>query len=58
MVFFQFEIIINILVGSFRFIWMPMLWVYGYFKYFNYYSTARGSTLDDSRQIQKSIPAL
>ena len=26
--FFQFEIIINVLVSSFRFIWIPMLWVY------------------------------
>ena len=25
---FQFEIIINVLVNSFRFIWIPMLWVY------------------------------
>ena len=27
--FFQFEIIINALISSFRFIWIPMLWVYG-----------------------------
>ena len=33
--FFQFEIIINVLVSSFRFIWIPMLWVYGHYKYFN-----------------------
>ena len=26
--FFQFEIIVNVLVTSFRFIWIPMLWVY------------------------------
>ena len=26
--FFQFEIIINVLVSSFWFIWIPMLWVY------------------------------
>ena len=36
-VFFQFEIT-NVLVSSFRFIWIPMLWVYGYYKYFNSYS--------------------
>ena len=27
--FFQFEIIINVLVSSFWFIWIPMLWLYG-----------------------------
>ena len=32
-VFFQFEIIINVLVSSSRFIWIPMLWVYGHWKY-------------------------
>ena len=32
--FFQFEIIINVLVSSFRFIWMPMLRVYGHYNYF------------------------
>ena len=32
--FFQFEIIINILVSSFRFIWIPMLWFYGVSKLF------------------------
>ena len=29
--FLQFEIIINVLVVSFRFIWIPMLWVYGHY---------------------------
>ena len=29
-VFFQFEIIINVLVSSFWFIWIPMLRVYGH----------------------------
>ena len=32
--FFHFEIITNVLVCSFRFIWIPMLWVYGHNKYF------------------------
>ena len=32
-VFFQFKIIINVLVSSLRFIWIPMLWVYGHYKY-------------------------
>ena len=33
--FFQFEIIINVLVSSFRVIWIPMLWVYCQYKDFN-----------------------
>ena len=32
--FFQFEIIINVLVSCLRFIWIPMLWVYGHYRYF------------------------
>ena len=36
--FFRFEIIVNVLVGSFRFIWIPILWVYGHYKYFNPFS--------------------
>ena len=48
--FFQFEI-----VRSFRFIRIPMLWVYGHYHFFYYYSvgihircqiTVWGSTLD------------
>ena len=35
--FFQFEILINFLVSYFRFIRIPMLWVYGYSKYFYSY---------------------
>ena len=34
---FLFKIIINVLVGSFRFIWIPMLWVYDHNKYLNYF---------------------
>ena len=34
----QFEITINVLVSFFRFIWMPMLRVYGHYKYFHSYS--------------------
>ena len=37
--FFQFEIIINVLASSFCFIWIPILWVYGHYKYF-YYDSA------------------
>ena len=47
--FFQFEIIINVSVSSFRFIWIPMLWVYGHYKYFTL--SVRGPTL---RQILTS----
>ena len=36
--FFQFEIIINVLVSSFWFILIPMFWVYGHYKYFNSFS--------------------
>ena len=38
--YFQFEIIINVLVSSFRFTWIPMLCVfkYGRYKYFNFLS--------------------
>ena len=33
MFFFQFEIILNGIVSSFRFIWIPMLWIYGHNNY-------------------------
>ena len=33
--FFQFEIIINVLVSSFCFIWIPMLWVHGHYTCLN-----------------------
>ena len=36
--FFQYEIIINVLASPFRFIWIHMLWVYGHYKYFNFFS--------------------
>ena len=32
--FCQYEIIINVLISSFRFIWISVLWVYGHLKYF------------------------
>ena len=31
--FFQFEIIINVLVSSSHFFWLPMLWVYGHYNF-------------------------
>ena len=33
--FFQLEIILNVIASSFWFIWIPMLWVYDDYKYFN-----------------------
>ena len=36
--FSHFEIIINVLVSSYRFIWIPVLCVYGNYKYFYSYS--------------------
>ena len=42
--FFKFEIIINVLVSSFRFIWIPMLWVYGHYIFL--FLPVRGPTLD------------
>ena len=35
---FPFEIIINVLVSSFCFIWIPMLWVCGHYEYFKSFS--------------------
>ena len=35
---FHFEIIINVLVRSFWLIWVPVLYVYNHFKYFDSYS--------------------
>ena len=49
---FQFEIIINVLVSPFRFIWIPMLWVYSNYTYFYSY----GAEFDFRRL--KSIPAV
>ena len=43
----QFEIIINVLVSSFRFIRIPMLLVYGQYKYCYSYSAG----IDFRRQI-------
>ena len=43
--FSQFEVIINVLVSSFRYIQIPTLWVYGNYKYLKLLSV-QGSTLD------------
>ena len=63
-VFFQFDILINILVSFFRSIWIPMLWVYGQSKYFYFYSAGIVFSRQNlpSRDVRfwrlKSIPAL
>ena len=56
--FFQFEIIINVLVSFFRFIWIPMLYVYGHYKY--YYSYIAGNdfrrqNLTPTRQTWQTV---
>ena len=49
--FFQFEIIIDVLVSSFRFIRIPLLWVYDQYKYFTL--TVRGSTLESESDVYR-----
>ena len=62
--FFQFEIIINVLVTSSCFIWIPMLLVYAHFKYVYFYSAGidfgrQNLTSTDVRFWRlKAIPAL
>ena len=62
--FFQFEIIINVLVISFWFIWIPMLWVCDHYKYFNSFSAGtvfirQNLPSTDVRSWRlKSVPAL
>ena len=48
-VFFRFEIIINAFVSSSRFIRIPMLWVYGHYKYFDFF---RVGTLTANYEMQ------
>ena len=43
MCYFQFEIIINVLFSAFRFRLNTILWVYGHYKYVNFFS--RGDRL-------------
>ena len=62
--FIQFEIINNVLVNTSWFIWIPMLYVYGHYKYFDFYSEGinfwRQILTDVYRRrfCLKSIPAL
>ena len=50
-VFFQFEFILNVLVSSLRFIWIPMLWVK------NQHGDRQKPTSTEV-QILKTVPAL
>ena len=54
--FFKFEIIINVLAISLRMIWIPMLWVYGNYKYFD--TSVSGLSLDIRFWRIKAVPAL
>ena len=54
--FFQFEIIINVLVGSYYFIWIAVLWVYGHYNFL--ILSARGSTSDVRIWRVMSLPEL
>ena len=62
--FSQFEITINFLVCSFSVIWIPMLWVYGHYNYFNSVSTGidfirqNPTSVDVRFWRMKTIPAL
>ena len=59
-----FEIIINVSVRFFRFNWIPMLWVYDHYKYFNSFSAGTvfmrlNLTTTDTRLWRiKTVPAL
>ena len=52
---FLFKIIINVLVSSFWFIWIPMLWIYGHYKYFNSFSVFTRQNLM-SADVRSSWP--
>ena len=52
--FFQFKIILIALVSYFRFIWIPMLWIYGHYKYFYSYSARIDVSLYTSDSVNWS----
>ena len=62
--FFQLEIIINVLIGSFWFIWIPMLWVYGHYIYCDSFSAGIEFIRENLRSTDvrfwliKEVPAL
>ena len=51
--FFQFEIIIHVLVSSLWFTWIPVLWVCGHYKFV--FFSVRGQSLD---WHPKAVPTL
>ena len=54
--FYQLETHINVLVSSFRFIWIPMLWVYGHYTIF--LLSMRGPSLDVRFWRLRTVTAL
>ena len=62
--FLQFEITLNVLISSFRFIWIHMLWVYDHYNYFDFFSSvivfiSQDLTSTDVRSWHiKTVPAL
>ena len=52
-IFFKFEVILNVLVNSYRIIWIPMLCVYQHYTYLNSFSAGT----DIRRQILTSKDA-
>ena len=56
--FFQFEIIINVTVSSFRFIWISMLWVYRHYKYFTAYSAGIDFRIGHLQTLLDNLPSM
>ena len=52
--FFQFDIIINVLVSSFRFIWIPMLLVYDHYEYVYTHSAGIGFRRQNLTSVEMS----
>ena len=53
---FQFEIIINtdnVLVSSFRFIWIPMLWVYGHYRYLYFFHHGQNKEKEEEEEEEE-----
>ena len=57
-VFFQFETIKNVLVALSASFEYPHLWVFGHYKYFNYFSAGNLTSLDFRFWRLKKVPAL
>ena len=51
--FFYYEIVINILVSSFRFIWIPVFWVYGHCKYFHFFQRGDRLSMSESDDFRR-----